>query len=182
MILRESGVWLEFQGPQALSPGGLSSCGWAPLRALRAKSVPFRTAKLWTGWIGGLALPPDTLRRKPAPVAARPSGESERLGGYNRRCGLPSAPKVGLCGRLAAGQPCYTATGGTRQLGKRSRRLFWQSLLLGPLGGALGRFGAHHTCRQGSGEFKRGKRTRCAVSLAPAGHAALSRGPQRPTQ
>ena len=26
--------------------------------------VPFRTAKPWTGWIGGLALPPDTLRRK----------------------------------------------------------------------------------------------------------------------
>ena len=55
---------------------------------------------------------------------------------------LASAPKVGLCGCMAVGQPYYIATGGTRQLGKRSRRTFWQGLLLGLLGGASVRFSA----------------------------------------
>ena len=63
---------------------------------------------------------------------------------------LASAPKVGLCGCMAVRQPYYIATGGTRQLGKRSRRTSWQGLLLGLLGGAIGRFGVPITPADGA--------------------------------
>jgi hypothetical protein len=104
-------------------------------------NVPFPTVKPRTGWIGGVALPPDTLRHTPSPVTRSPVGVAGAWKGYNRRCGLPLAPKVGLCGCMAVRQSYYIANGGTRHLVKRSRRPFWQGLLLGLLSGGLGRFG-----------------------------------------
>lgn len=109
-------------GPdEVLGPGRLSGCGWAPLRALRAMILCLFVLRSF-GLVGQEASP--SFQTRCDASSPQPRGVPQgvpALGSYNRCCGSPPAPKVGLCGCLADSQPYYVATGGTRQLGKRYR-------------------------------------------------------------
>jgi hypothetical protein len=80
--------------------------GWAPDRAFEPFiSVPVPTVKPRTGWIGGEALPPDTLRHELLPVAAPPRGVASAWGGYKRCCGLPQRRRLGSVGAWRFASP-----------------------------------------------------------------------------
>lgn len=153
----------------------------APIRAFTF-TVPFFTVLPWTGWIGGLALPPDTLQHKLPPSSSAPLRGKRAPGGATIgavACLSAEGWALWVLGSLPA---LLYSHRGYPPAGERSRRPFWQGLLLGLLGGALGASAPYHSCRRSSGEFRRGKRTGCAASQAHAGRAALPRGLQGPSQ
>ena len=121
--------------------GGMFGCGWALHRASEPFiSVPVPTVKPRTGWIGGGALPPDTLRHEPLSVAAPPRGVAGAWGATKGAVACLSAEGWALW--VHGGSPALQHSHrGYPPVGERSRRTFWQGLLLGLLGGAIGRFG-----------------------------------------
>jgi len=156
-------------------------CGWAPHRASEPFiSVPVPTVKPRTGWIGGEALPPDTLRHEPLPVAAPPRGVAGAWGATKGAVACLSAEGWALW--VHGGSPALLHSHrGYPSVGEA----FAQNLLAGPPLGALRRCDralrrSYHSCRRSSGEFKRGKWMGCAASQASAGRAAPSRGASCP--
>ena len=145
--------------------GGMFGCGWAPHRASEPFiSVPVPIVKPRTGWIGGEALPPDTLRHEPLPVAAPPQGVASAWGAKKGAVACLSAEGWALW--VHGGSPALLYSHrGYPPVGEA----FAQNLLAGPPLGALRRCVRalrrfYHSCRRSSGEFKRGKWMGCAAS------------------
>lgn len=135
----------------------------------------------------------DWLNRRPSPssryaatqalhCSTPPSGVAGASESYNRRCACLSAEGWALW--VHGGSPALLYSHWGYPLVVEA---FALKPLAGPPLGALRRCvralqRLSHSCRRSSGEFKRGKRTGCAASLAHAGRAALSREPQGSSQ